>query len=253
MDVAGPLGWSAGLRTLAVASVDGCTLQHLSGARSRLDECRFPPPQVPKRRRSASRRLCGELIHPDAEILIKKIDSHLARKTWSRRHSLCWMQAGPPRGGGGAGVPGPGSHCHRWAWCNVRGVPLRETNFARDALFRCRRSSRCTGSSSARRPKHTWRALGAGAALAIPDDSRRHIFLARTAPATKTCGSSCAGVRGAAAGKRFSWVRQGLPKHSPMSASNRPGVRFPPPACRWPSCCSWSGRARSRARSRLWL
>ena len=75
MDVAGPLA-ARGLNTLAVASLDGCTPQHLAGAEvvSINADSRHLSGQAAADR---VRTILRGLVHPDAEILIKKIDSTL--------------------------------------------------------------------------------------------------------------------------------------------------------------------------------
>jgi uncharacterized protein YgbK (DUF1537 family) len=130
MDVAGPLA-ARGLNTLAVASVDGCTPQHLAGAEvvSINADSRHLSAQAAADR---VRAILRELIHPDAEILIKKIDSTLrgnvvaetlAMLETSKRRAAVVVPAFPAQGR--TVVDGI---------VHVKGVPLKDTNFARDAL-----------------------------------------------------------------------------------------------------------------------
>jgi uncharacterized protein YgbK (DUF1537 family) len=130
MDVAGPLA-ARGLSTLAVASVDGCTPQHLAGAEvvSINADSRHLSAQAAADR---VRAILRELVHPDAEILIKKIDSTLrgnvvaetlAMLETSKRRAAVVAPAFPAQGR--TVVDGI---------VHVKGVPLKDTNFARDAL-----------------------------------------------------------------------------------------------------------------------
>ncbi|HYL17539.1 MAG TPA: four-carbon acid sugar kinase family protein, partial [Burkholderiales bacterium] len=130
MDVAGPLA-ARGLSTLAVASVDGCTPQHLAGAEvvSINADSRHLSAQAAADR---VRAILRELIHPDAEILIKKIDSTLRGNVVAE--TLAMLEASKRR----AAVVAPAFPAQGRTVVDgivhVKGVPLKDTNFARDAL-----------------------------------------------------------------------------------------------------------------------
>ncbi len=130
MDVAGPLA-GRGLCTLAVASIDGCTPQHLRGA----EVVSINSDSRHLRAEEASQSVTAivrELIHPDAEILIKKIDSTLRGNVVAE--TLAMLHASGRR----AAVVAPAFPAQGrtviGGVVHVRGVPLAETNFARDAL-----------------------------------------------------------------------------------------------------------------------
>ena len=130
MDVAGPLA-ARGLRTCAVASVDGCTPQHLAGAEVvsiNADSRHLCADEAGRRVRNILR----ELVHPDTEILIKKIDSTLRGNVVTE--TLAMLDAS----GRAAAVVAPAFPAQGrtviGGVVHVRGVPLKDTNFARDAL-----------------------------------------------------------------------------------------------------------------------
>ena len=130
MDVAGPFA-ARGLDTLAVASVDGCTPQHLAGAEvvSINADSRHLSEQAAAER---VRTILRELIHPDAEILIKKIDSTLRGNVVAE--TLAMLETSGRR----AAVVAPAFPAQGRTVVDgivhVKGVPLRDTGFARDAL-----------------------------------------------------------------------------------------------------------------------
>jgi D-threonate/D-erythronate kinase len=130
MDVAGPLA-ARGLSTLAVASIDGCMPQHLAGAEVvsiNADSRHLPAAAAADRVRAIVRKL----IHPEAGILIKKIDSTLRGNVVSE--TLAMLEASGRR----AAVVAPAFPAQGRTVVDgtvfVQGVPLRATNFARDAL-----------------------------------------------------------------------------------------------------------------------
>jgi D-threonate/D-erythronate kinase len=171
MDVAGPLA-ERGLGTLAVASVDGCTPQHLIGAEvvSINADSRHLGAEDASRRITAIAR---ELLHPDAEILIKKIDSTLRGNVAAE--TLAMLDASGRR----AAVVAPAFPAQGrtviGGVVHVRGVPLRETNFARDALSPPPLERLHELFERAAPDAHV-HAARAGDALAIANDGRRHIF-----------------------------------------------------------------------------
>lgn len=130
MDVAGPLA-GRGLATRVVASVDGCTFATLPAAEVlsiNADTRHLAKEQAAQRMRSVVR----ELVHPDSEILIKKVDSTLrgnvvvetlAMFEASARSAAVVAPAFPRQGR--TVVEGT---------VRVHGVPLKDTNFARDPL-----------------------------------------------------------------------------------------------------------------------
>ena len=130
MDVAGPLA-ARGLDTLGVASVDGCTPRHLAGAEvvSINADSRHLSGQAAADR---VRAILRELVHPDAEILIKKIDSTLRGNVVAE--TLAMLETSKRR----AAVVAPAFPAQGRTVVNgivhVKGVPLKDTNFARDAL-----------------------------------------------------------------------------------------------------------------------
>ena len=130
MDVAGPLA-ARGLRTRAVASIAGCTPQHLAGAEvvSINADSRHLSPDAAARR---VRDILRELVHPDAEILIKKIDSTLRGNVVAE--TLAMLEAS----GRSVAVVAPAFPAQGrtviGGVVHVRGVPLKDTNFAHDAL-----------------------------------------------------------------------------------------------------------------------
>ncbi len=130
MDVAGPLA-GRGLRTWVVASTNGCTLATLPAAEVvsiNTDSRHLSEARAAQRARSVVR----ELVHRDAEILIKKIDSTLRGNVVVE--TLAILEAS----GRSAAVVAPafprqGRTVVEGVVC-VDGVPLKNTNFARDAL-----------------------------------------------------------------------------------------------------------------------
>ena len=171
MDVAGPLA-ERGLGTFAVASVDGCTPQHLIGAEviSINADSRHLGAEDAARRVTAIAR---KLIHPDAEILIKKIDSTLRGSVAAE--TLAMLNASGRR----AAVVAPAFPAQGrtviGGVVHVRGVPLRETNFARDALSPPPLEPLHELFERAAPDAHV-HAARAGEALTIANDGRRHIF-----------------------------------------------------------------------------
>lgn len=130
MDAAGPLA-ARGLVTLAVATVEGCTPQHLAGAEVvsiNADSRHLSADEAAHR----VRRVVAELCDPDAEILIKKIDSTLRGNVVAE--TLAMLSAG----GRTAAVVAPAFPAQGrtvvQGVVHVNGIPLKDTNFARDAL-----------------------------------------------------------------------------------------------------------------------
>ena len=130
MDVAGPLA-GRGLSTWVVARVEGCAAQQLAGAdvvSINADTRHLSVEQAARRVRGVVR----DLVHPDTEILIKKIDSTLrgnvvvetlAMLEESGRRTAVVAPAFPRQGR--TVVEGS---------VRVDGVSLADTDFARDAL-----------------------------------------------------------------------------------------------------------------------
>lgn len=176
MDVAGPLA-SRGLPTWVMACVGGCTLEALAAAEVvsiNADSRHLSEERAARRVGSIVR----ELVHPDSEILIKKIDSTLrgnvvvetlAMLEASGRRAAVVAPAFPRQG---RTVVGGAVHVH--------GVPLKDTNFARDAL-----------SPPPLAPLHVLfrradahadvRSVGRGAPVALAHDRRRQIFVVDSA------------------------------------------------------------------------
>jgi uncharacterized protein YgbK (DUF1537 family) len=130
MDVAGPLA-GRGLRTWVVATIDGCTLATLPAAdvvSINADSRHLSEEQAAQRVRSIVR----ELMHPDSEILIKKIDSTLRGNVVVE--TLAMLEAS----GRNAAVVAPAfprqGRTVVEGLVRVDGIALKETNFARDAL-----------------------------------------------------------------------------------------------------------------------
>ncbi|PWT70547.1 MAG: hypothetical protein C5B46_09290 [Proteobacteria bacterium] len=130
MDVAGPLA-DRGLNTCAVASIEGCNKESLAAADvvSINADTRHLPAHAAAARVAD---ILGSLSDPGTEILIKKIDSTLrgnvvaetlAMLEASRRRLAVVAPAFPAQG---RTVTGGIVH--------VRGTPLAETDFAKDAL-----------------------------------------------------------------------------------------------------------------------
>lgn len=130
MDVAGPLA-SRGLSTWVVACVEGGAAQQLAGAdvaSINADTRHLSSEQAARRVRSVVR----ELIHPDAEILIKKIDSTLRGNVVVE--TLAMLQESGRRAAVVApAFPRQGRTVIEGV-VRVQGVPLEDTHFARDAL-----------------------------------------------------------------------------------------------------------------------
>ena len=130
MDVAGPLA-DRGLLTLAVASREGCSARDLENGTviSINAESRHLSPADAAR---CMHRIASELLDEHAPILIKKIDSTLRGNVVAE--TLAMMEAtrrsiavvAPAFPGQKRTVSGGVVH--------VEGVPLPDTNFARDAL-----------------------------------------------------------------------------------------------------------------------
>jgi uncharacterized protein YgbK (DUF1537 family) len=176
MDVAGPLA-GRGLPTWVVACVEGCPAQALAAAdvvSINADSRHLSEEQAARRVRAIPR----ELIHPDSEILIKKIDSTLrgnvvvetlAMLEASGRRMVVVAPAFPRQG---RTLIGGVVHVH--------GVPLKDTTFARDAL-----------SPPPLEPLHVLfrradaqadvRLIGRGAPVAPAHDGRRQIFVVDSA------------------------------------------------------------------------
>jgi D-threonate/D-erythronate kinase len=176
MDAAGPLA-SRGLSTLAVTGIEGCRSQDFAGADvvSINAHSRHLAGQAAAQR---VRAILRELIHPECEILLKKIDSTLrgnvvvetlAMREASGRRAVVVAPAFPRQG---RTVIGGLVHVH--------GVALQDTSFARDAL-----------SPPPLEPLHVLfrradahadvRLLGGGAPVALGQDGRRQIFVVDSA------------------------------------------------------------------------
>jgi uncharacterized protein YgbK (DUF1537 family) len=132
MDVAGPLA-GRGLSTWVVASTDGCALAMFPAGdvvSINADSRHLSEERAAQRVRSVVR----ELVHPDSEILIKKIDSTLRGNVVVE--TLAMLEAS----GRSAAVVAPAFPRQGRTLVDgvvhVHGVPLKETNFARDALSR---------------------------------------------------------------------------------------------------------------------
>ncbi|MEO8627805.1 MAG: four-carbon acid sugar kinase family protein [Betaproteobacteria bacterium] len=130
MDVAGPLA-ERGLKTYAVATTAGCTAQQLSGAQ-------VVSINADSRHLSADRAsqrvsdIMRDLVHPQADILIKKIDSTLRGNVVAE--TLAMMKASGRRIAVVApAFPAQGRTVMDGV-VHVNGTALRDTNFARDAL-----------------------------------------------------------------------------------------------------------------------
>jgi uncharacterized protein YgbK (DUF1537 family) len=172
MDVAGPLA-GRGLPTWVVATVDGCTLAMLPAAEvvsinadsRHLSEAR------------AAQRIpivVREFVHPDSEILIKKIDSTLRGNVVIE--TLAMLEAS----GRSAAVVAPAFPRQGRTFVDgvvrVDGVVLMETDFARDAL-----------SPPPLEPLHVLfrradahadvRSVGRGGPISLAQDGRRQIFV----------------------------------------------------------------------------
>jgi uncharacterized protein YgbK (DUF1537 family) len=130
MDVAGPLA-DRGLPTLAVASREGCS-------RADLDGGTVVSVNADSRHMSATdatrcmQRISRDLIGEGVEILIKKIDSTLRGNVVAETLA---MLDGTGRGIAVIAPAFPGQkRTMREGMVHVEGVPLPETQFARDAL-----------------------------------------------------------------------------------------------------------------------
>jgi D-threonate/D-erythronate kinase len=130
MDVAGPLAM-CGLHTCAVASVGACTARHLAGAEvvSINAESRHLSTAAAADR---VRAIVRDLVHPGTEILLKKIDSTLRGNVVAE--TMAMLEAS----GRTAAVLAPAFPAQgrtlQHGVVHVRGVPLGDTGFARDAL-----------------------------------------------------------------------------------------------------------------------
>jgi uncharacterized protein YgbK (DUF1537 family) len=132
MDVAGPLA-ARGMSTWAVASVGGCTRATLPAAEVvsiNADSRHLSEERAAQRVRSVVR----DLIDPDCEILIKKIDSTLRGNVVVE--TLAMLEAS----GRSAAVVAPafprqGRTVVEGA-VQVHGVALKDTNFARNTMDR---------------------------------------------------------------------------------------------------------------------
>jgi uncharacterized protein YgbK (DUF1537 family) len=172
MDVAGPLA-ARGLPTWVVASASGCTLATLPAAEVvsiNADSRHLSEERAAQRVRSAVR----ELVHPDTEILIKKIDSTLRGNVLVE--TLAMLEAS----GRAAAVVAPAfprqGRTLVEGVVHVHGVSLKETNFARDAL-----------SPPPSEPLHVLfrradtyadvRSVGPGEPIMLARDGRRQIFV----------------------------------------------------------------------------
>ncbi len=172
MDVAGPLA-DRGLSTWVVASTNGCTLATFPTAdvvSINADSRHFSAERAAQRVRSVVR----ELMHPDSEILIKKIDSTLRGNVVVE--TLAMLEAS----GRSAAVVAPAFPRQGRTLVDgvvhVDGVSLRETNFARDAL-----------SPPPSEPLHVLfrradahadvHSVGRGGPITLAQDRRRQIFV----------------------------------------------------------------------------
>ena len=130
MDVAGPLA-GRGLSTWVVADAGACTLSTLPAAEVvsiNADSRHLSDERAAQR----VRRVMRELVHPDAEILIKKIDSTLRGNVLVE--TLAMLEAS----GRAAAVVAPAfprqGRTVVEGVVHVHGVALKDTDFARDAL-----------------------------------------------------------------------------------------------------------------------
>ncbi|HTS53364.1 MAG TPA: four-carbon acid sugar kinase family protein [Burkholderiales bacterium] len=130
MDVAGPLA-DRGLCTWAVASIEGCTTPSFDGA----DAVSINADSRHLSEEEAARRvgaIVRGLVRPNCEILIKKIDSTLRGNVAAE--TLAMLEASGRRAAVVApAFPRQGRTLIEGV-VHVHGVPLRDTNFARDAL-----------------------------------------------------------------------------------------------------------------------
>jgi uncharacterized protein YgbK (DUF1537 family) len=130
MDVAGPFA-SRGQPTWVVVDDRACTPEQFPGAAVvsiNTASRHLPAAQAARRVRDATRRL----IPASTGIVIKKIDSTLRGNVAAE--SLAMMDAlGRPNAIVAPAFPGQGRTV-RGGVVHVRGVPLAQTNFARDAL-----------------------------------------------------------------------------------------------------------------------
>ncbi len=130
MDAAGPLA-SRGLPTWVVACVEGCAAQQLAGAdvvSINADTRHLPMEQAARRVRGVVR----ELVHPDSEILIKKIDSTL-RGNVVVETLVMLEESGRRTAVVAPAFPRQGRTVVEGV-VQVHGVSLADSNFARDAL-----------------------------------------------------------------------------------------------------------------------
>ncbi len=130
MDVAGPLA-ERGLKTYAVATISGCTAQQLSGAQVvsiNADSRHLSADKASQRIRDIVR----DLVHPQADILIKKIDSTLRGNVVAE--TLTMMEASGRRIAVVAPAFPAQGRTVMDGIVHVNGTALRDTNFARDAL-----------------------------------------------------------------------------------------------------------------------
>ena len=176
MDVAGPLA-GRGLPTWVVASTNGCTLATLPAAdvvSINADSRHLSEERAAQRVRNVVR----ELVHPDSEILIKKIDSTLRGNVVVE--TLAMLEAS----GRSAAVVAPAFPRQGRTFIegvvHVQGVSLNETSFARDAL-----------SPPPSEPLHELfrradahaevRSIGRGGPIALATDRRRQVFVVDSA------------------------------------------------------------------------
>jgi len=130
MDVAGPLA-SCGLSTWVVVCVEG----RLAGQLAEADVVSINADTRHLSSEKAAKRVRGvvhELVHPDTEILIKKIDSTLRGNVVAETVAML-QESGRRTAVVAPAFPRQGRTVIEGV-VNVHGVPLRETHFARDAL-----------------------------------------------------------------------------------------------------------------------
>jgi uncharacterized protein YgbK (DUF1537 family) len=172
MDVAGPLA-ARGMCTWAVASVGGCTLATLPAAEVvsiNADSRHLSEERAALRVRSVVR----DLIDPDCEILIKKIDSTLRGNVVVE--TLAMLEAS----GRSAAVVAPAfprqGRTVVEGMVQVHGVALKDTDFARDALSKPPLEPLHMLFRRADANAHVC-SIGRGAAVAPAPDRGRRIFV----------------------------------------------------------------------------
>ena len=130
MDVAGPFA-DHGLDTRAVASIEGCRRESLAGAEVvsiNADTRHLPAEEAASR----VRHILRALVDGESEILIKKIDSTLRGNVVAE--TLAMLEASGRRLAVVApAFPAQGRTVVQGV-VHVRNIPLKDTNFARDAL-----------------------------------------------------------------------------------------------------------------------